>query len=137
MAESEEAESLRQLVPGLDQLEPGDGGGEGVLAAPPHQHQGVGCHTQQPQQRRHLPYLIQLLLQLHQVHKFQSVLRIHGILVWIRIRGYMPLTNGAGSGSKSCNFRQNLQGANKIKFKQKFFLLLTTFLRYIYIIFQR
>jgi len=48
MAESEEAESLGQLVPGLDQLEPGDGGGERVLAVPPHQHQGVSCHTQQP-----------------------------------------------------------------------------------------
>ncbi len=32
---------------------------------------------------------------------FPSVFRIHDILVWIRIRGYMPLTNGSGS----CYFR--------------------------------
>ncbi len=55
MAKFEGAKSLGQLVLSLDQLEPGDGGGEGVLAAPTHQHQGVSCHTQQPQQRRHLP----------------------------------------------------------------------------------
>jgi hypothetical protein len=30
---------------------------------------------------------------------FKSVLRIHDILGWIRIRGSMPLTNGSGSGS--------------------------------------
>jgi hypothetical protein len=31
---------------------------------------------------------------------FQAVLRIHDILLWIRIRirGSMPLTNGSGSG---------------------------------------
>ncbi len=34
---------------------------------------------------------------------FLAVLRIHDILVWIRIRGSMPLTNGFGSGS--CYFR--------------------------------
>jgi hypothetical protein len=38
-----------------------------------------------------------------------AVLRIHDILVWIRIRGSMPLTNGSGSGSGfgmgSCYFR--------------------------------
>jgi hypothetical protein len=28
-----------------------------------------------------------------------AVLRIHDILVWIRIRGSMPPTNGSGSGS--------------------------------------
>ena len=28
---------------------------------------------------------------------FKAVLRIHDILVWIRIRGSMPLTNGSGS----------------------------------------
>jgi hypothetical protein len=32
-----------------------------------------------------------------------SVLQIHDILVWIRIRGSMPLTNGSGFGS--CYFR--------------------------------
>jgi hypothetical protein len=30
---------------------------------------------------------------------FKPVLRIHDILVWIRIRGSMPLTNGSRSGS--------------------------------------
>ncbi len=39
-----------------------------------------------------------------------SVLRIHEILVWIRIRGSIPLTNGPGSGSGcgsgSCSFLQ-------------------------------
>jgi hypothetical protein len=36
----------------------------------------------------------------------EALLRIHDILVWIRIwiRGSMPLTNGSGSGS--CYFRQ-------------------------------
>jgi hypothetical protein len=31
--------------------------------------------------------------------KLKAVLRIHDILVWIRIRGSMPLTNGYESGS--------------------------------------
>jgi hypothetical protein len=45
------------------------------------------------------------------------MLRIHDILVWIRIRiwiwirGSMPLTNGSGSGS--CFFVIDLQNANK------------------------
>ena len=38
-------------------------------------------------------------------YMFFSVLRIYGMLVWIRIRGSMPLTNGSGSGSVSCCFR--------------------------------
>ncbi len=33
-----------------------------------------------------------------------SVLRIHDILVWIRIRGSMPLTNGSECGSGSFHF---------------------------------
>jgi hypothetical protein len=36
----------------------------------------------------------------------KAVLRIHDILVWIWIRGSMPLTNGSGFGSGSCYFRQ-------------------------------
>ncbi len=37
--------------------------------------------------------------------KVEPVLRIHDILVWIRIRGSMPLANGSGSGfgSGSCS----------------------------------
>ncbi len=33
------------------------------------------------------------------------MLRIHDIFGWIRIRGYMRLTNGSGFGSGSCYFR--------------------------------
>jgi hypothetical protein len=36
-----------------------------------------------------------------QFQYFQTVFRIHEILLWIRIRGSMPLTNGSGS----CYFR--------------------------------
>ena len=31
--------------------------------------------------------------------RYKPVFRIHNILVWIRIRGSMPLTNGSGSGT--------------------------------------
>jgi hypothetical protein len=61
------------------------------------------------------------------------VLRIHDILVWIRIRiwirGSMPLTNGSGFGS-GCGsgdpaiFVIDLQDANKKIIKKKFFCLL-------------
>ncbi len=56
--------------------------------------------------------------------------RIHGILVWIRIRGSMPLTNGSGFGSgswirillfSSLNFKML---AKNLIFLQKFFCLL-------------
>jgi hypothetical protein len=36
---------------------------------------------------------------------YRAVLRIHDILVWIRIHGSMPLTNGSGFGSGSSYFR--------------------------------
>jgi hypothetical protein len=41
-----------------------------------------------------------------QIQAKKSVLRIHDILVWIRIRirGSMPLTNGSGFASGSCYF---------------------------------
>jgi hypothetical protein len=45
----------------------------------------------------------------------KAVVRIHGILVWIRIRGSMPLTNRSGFGSGYCYFRHCLQDANKKK----------------------
>jgi hypothetical protein len=35
----------------------------------------------------------------------KPVFRIRDILVWIRIRGPMPLTNGSGCWSGSCYFR--------------------------------
>ncbi len=37
-------------------------------------------------------------------HISYPLLRIHDILVWIRIRGSMPLTNGSGCGSGSFYF---------------------------------
>jgi hypothetical protein len=73
---------------------------------------------------------------------FSSVLRIHDILVWIRIRirGSMILTNGSGSGfgfgsgsfyfhpwSSRCQQKTNLKKV----------CLHITFWRYFYIIFQR
>ncbi len=67
MAKSEGAERLWQVVFGWDQLEPHDCGGQGVFAAPAHQRQGVCRHAQQPQQLRHLSYLIELLLQLSSI----------------------------------------------------------------------
>ncbi len=53
----------------------------------------------------------------------QTVLRIHDILVWIRIRGSMPLTNGSRSGS--FYFRQKLSRCQqKTNFLKKFFCIL-------------
>ncbi len=45
-------------------------------------------------------------------------------LVWIRIRGSMPLTNGSGCGSGSCYFVIELQDAEKNKFFKIVFCLL-------------
>ncbi len=59
---------------------------------------------------------------------FETELRIHDILVWIRIRGSMPLTNGSGSGfgSGSCNFRH---WPSRCQEKTNFFCLLHNFLK--------
>ncbi len=46
---------------------------------------------------------------------FLAVLRIHDILVWIRIRGSMSLTSGFGS--RSCFFVIDLQDAKKLLLK--------------------
>jgi hypothetical protein len=46
-------------------------------------------------------------------------------LVWIRIRGSMPLTNGSGFGSGSFYFIIDLQDANKKLIKKKVFLHIT------------
>jgi hypothetical protein len=58
-----------------------------------------------------------ILLCFHFVSVCISVLRIHDILVWIRIRiwirGFMPLINGSGCGSGSCYLRHWPQDANK------------------------
>ncbi len=68
---------------------------------------------------------------------FSTVLRIHDIFGWIRIRGSMPLTNGSGSVSGSCYFRHwPSRCQQKTNFLTQFFLLIT-FWSYIYIIFQR
>ncbi len=64
-----------------------------------------------------------------------AVLRIHDILVWIRIRGSMPLNNGSGSGS--CYSSLTFKTQTKNRFFFKFFCLLRFEGRYIYIIFQR
>ncbi len=61
---------------------------------------------------------------------FNTVLRIHDILVWIRIRiwirGSMPLTNGSGSGfgSASCFCYWPSRRQQKTNLKKKFFCLL-------------
>jgi hypothetical protein len=55
-----------------------------------------------------------------------AVLRIHNILVWIRIwiRGSMPQTNRSGCGSGSFSFVIDLQDANKKLFFLKAFCIL-------------
>ncbi len=66
---------------------------------------------------------------------FQTVLRIHDILGWIRIRGFMPLTNGSWFGS--CYIRHwPSKCQQKTNFLTQFFLLIT-FWSYIDIILQR
>ncbi len=53
---------------------------------------------------------------------YQPMLRIHDILVWIRIRGSMPLTNGSGSHFRHWPSR----GQQKTDFfNDKVFLLFT------------
>ncbi len=54
--------------------------------------------------RRQMTIVI-LILKINRYHALPAVLRIHDILVWIRIRGSMPLTNGSGCGSGSSYFR--------------------------------
>jgi hypothetical protein len=69
-------------------------------------------------------------------------IRIHDILMRIRIRGSMPLTNWSGCGSRSRSwirirlFSSLTQDAYKKLIERKKILLIT-FWRYIYIIFQK
>ncbi len=54
-------------------------------------------------------------------HSLKTVFRIHDILVWIRIRGSMPLSNRSGY----CYFRHwRSRRQQKTNFKKKFFCLL-------------
>ncbi len=71
------------------------------------------------------------------VSNSKPVLRIRDILVWIRISGFVPLTNhGSGSDSGSCYFRQ---WHSRWQLKINIFLcfLLITFWICFYITFQR
>ncbi len=61
----------------------------------------------------------------------EPALRIHDILVWIRIRGSMPLTNGSGS---FYFHHWHSRCRQKTNFKKVF--LHITFWRYFYIIFR-
>jgi hypothetical protein len=73
--------------------------------------------------------------------QFQSVFPIHDILVWIRIRRSMPLTNGSRFGSGCCYFRHLTSRTQQKKIFKSFstyFLLFECSGTYvIYIIFQR
>jgi hypothetical protein len=57
----------------------------------------------------------------------KAVLRIHDILVWILLRGIMPLTYGSGLGSGSCYFHhwpsRRQQNTNKKKTFLAYYLL--------------
>jgi hypothetical protein len=66
------------------------------------------------------------------------VFRIHDILVWIRIRRSMPLTNKSwsGFGCGICYFRHWPSRCQQKTNLKKVFLLISLW-RYIYIIFQR
>jgi hypothetical protein len=72
-----------------------------------------------------------------QVCAQRAVLRIHDILMWIRIRGSMPLTNGSGWDPYPSIFIIDLQDANKKLIKFFFFFCILLFEGYFYIIFQR
>jgi hypothetical protein len=50
-----------------------------------------------PEEDGFMAVKVQLLTEKFQLQPYRAVLRIRDILVWIRIRGSMPLTNGSGS----------------------------------------
>jgi hypothetical protein len=84
----------------MKELPPAGGAGAGADGPPapgPAGHHGLS--RLRPQAVcLHLPAPVCRLLQ---SRFLLAVLRIHDFLVWIRIRGSMPLTNGSGS----CYFR--------------------------------
>jgi hypothetical protein len=64
----------------------------------------------------------------HQLFSYsRTAASVHDILVWIRIRGSMPLTNGSGSGSGFGLFLFSLLTFNlptKTNLKKQFFCIL-------------
>ncbi len=92
---------------------------------------GVG--TVSTQQAEHCPSCGNIRVEVPLFLIWWPVLWIHDILVWIRIRGSISLTNGSGS----CFFRHRpARCQQKTYFLTQFFLLITLWM-YIYIIFQR
>ncbi len=76
-----------------------------------------------------LRYATWLNIESGTVHLFAglicAVFLIHDILVWIRIHGFIPLTNGSGFGSGSCYFPHWLtRRLQKTDLKKRFFCLL-------------
>ncbi len=73
-----------------------------------------------------LKYLWKPFLKIVFITLSNSVLRIHVILGWIRIRGSMPLTNGSGYGSGSYYFLHwPSRCQQKTNFLTQFFMLIT------------
>jgi hypothetical protein len=103
---------------------------------------GAGCLQKSGAALRLRPGLFthdscRFFLQLAGTCTCTAVLRIHDILMWIRVRvrGSMPLAKGFGSGS--CYFRHwPSRRQQKTNFLKKFFLLITLW-KYIYIIYKR
>ncbi len=60
---------------------------------------------------------------------WKAVFRIHDILVWIWIRGSIPLTNGSGFGFGSCYFRHWPSRRQQNTSFKKVFLLFTSFFK--------
>jgi hypothetical protein len=59
------------------------------------------------------------------LRNLKTVMGIRGILVRVRIRGSVPLTNGSGYSSRSDSFFNDFKDAKKNYFFHIFFLLIT------------